>query len=103
MRNVYQAEIVPEAVHIRDMLAEAGIDAQLVQGDLEGWAPDRGASSPAQVWVSDSDEHRARELIERHRKSRESSGQTSWRCRGCREPNPAEFDLCWSCGTERTS
>jgi rRNA maturation endonuclease Nob1 len=27
----------------------------------------------------------------------------SWRCQGCREENPGEFEYCWSCGQSSTA
>ena len=51
-----------------------------------------------QVWIADDeDEARARGLIAEI--DAEARREGSVFCRQCREESPANFDLCWNCGT----
>jgi rubredoxin len=29
------------------------------------------------------------------------TNDANWRCPSCREANPANFEVCWNCGTDR--
>lgn len=93
MRNVFQSTLLADAAIVRDLLAEHGIEAQLV----EGQSPYPG-TAVSEVWVlRDEDRPRARELVARMKGSDSDTGR-EWRCRECRETNPGTFDVCWSCG-----
>lgn len=95
MHTIYQSTLLADAALVRDMLVQNGIDAQVVEGD----SPYPGTVY-TEVWVRDEDRARARALVDElaARPVRDSD----WNCRGCRESNPGEFEVCWSCGAERT-
>lgn len=95
MHTIYQSTLLADAMLVRDMLVQNGIDTQLIEG--ESPYPGIGCS---EVWVREEDRTRARALVDElvARPVRDSD----WSCRGCRESNPGEFEVCWSCGAERT-
>lgn len=84
---------------LRDALARHGIDAHLlnlnVQGAVGELPPE--AALP-QVWIADArDRERARAVLAAHEADRRRTGPPV-ACVGCGEENPAGFELCWCCG-----
>lgn len=83
---------------LRDQLAMRGIEAHVFNANMQavvGGVP-ADVALP-QVWIeNERDRARAREVLQEflarpHRPERVF-------CRHCREENPANFELCWSCG-----
>jgi hypothetical protein len=96
MRNVFQSTTVTEAGLVRSLLIENGIDARLVES-----VSHHPATANSEVWITrDEDHDRALELV-RNMYDAPSREAEAWSCPKCRERNPASFDLCWSCGTDR--
>jgi hypothetical protein len=98
MRRLYTAADLPEAHLVRQLLAQAGIEAlvfnEYAQGAL-GEIP-FGHAYP-EVWLLDErDEPRARAIVDAYARRRPRTETRT--CAGCGEENPAEFELCWRCG-----
>lgn len=51
------------------------------------------------VWVEENDEARANSLIEAFFDN--SNKDETWKCPHCSELLEAQFQFCWSCGTEK--
>lgn len=99
MRSVYESPILADATIVRDMLAENGVEARVVEGHSP--YPSTGTIA-AEVWVARGDRDRALELVRRLESSKRQDEQKDWTCRECRESNPGGFEVCWNCGTART-
>ncbi len=52
-----------------------------------------------EVWLPSEEVERARELLAELEENREAAARTV-ECPRCREENPGNFELCWSCGLE---
>ena len=84
---------------LRDALARHGIDAHLLNLNVQGAVGELPPESALpQVWIADArDRERARAVLAAHEADRRRTGQPV-RCGGCGEESPAGFELCWSCG-----
>jgi hypothetical protein len=79
MKRVYEARDGLEAHMVAGLLEQAGLLAQ-VNGDmLQGGVGELPALGLASVWVADSDEDRARELIEDFEARQPPPGEPSLR------------------------
>jgi len=93
MRTVFRSPTLTDAVLARDLLAESGIEVQLI----EGQSPYPSAEN-SEVWVTnEKDEDRAIHLV-RTLFAKQVDERESWYCTECKENNPSAFELCWSCG-----
>lgn len=99
-RCVYRAATVPDAHHVRNLLASAGIEAVLRNDRLwsalgeipfvEAWP---------QVWVADErDAPRARRVLDELERG---PAAAAWTCPHCDEWLEGQFTACWRCGAER--
>lgn len=99
MHKAYYTLDLTEAVLLKDHLVHNGVAASVMNKGLVR-IPYEGVAS--EVWVADdarADDVRA--LIRGFLSMRTESGgpgTSSWRCEGCREENPGDFEFCWSCG-----
>lgn len=106
--NVYSAADAQEANFLKFILAEGGIESNVV-GDMlrnvAGEVPLGWATSP-QVWVQNADEDQARVIIEKWKSERAEShiqaDAEQWRCPQCDELVPGTFDECWKCQSSHT-
>lgn len=55
---------------------------------------------PALCIVNDADHERALAVIRERTEGDEEKSKTEINCPSCNEPNPGNFDYCWSCGAE---
>lgn len=55
---------------------------------------------PALCVVNDEDYSRAIEVLRDRLARDESASSEEITCASCREPNPGNFEVCWSCGGE---
>jgi len=53
---------------------------------------------PALCVVNDEDTERALKLLRQRAKDNEAGSETEVNCPACEEPNPGNFEICWSCG-----
>lgn len=97
-RRVFSAEILPTVAHAKNVLASAGIKAEIRNenlGSLMGEVP--FFEVWPELWVlRDEDVAPALSLIEQLL-STECSGALPWRCKHCQADNEAQFAACWQC------
>ncbi len=105
--EVYVAHDASDAAMALAMLGAEGIEGRVVGENLQTAAGELGMSYNAlpRVWVPGDQAERARELIRAHERERSAQADAApadpWVCPGCEESVPGDFDLCWSCQTER--
>jgi len=105
--EIYKAGELGEAYFLRDMLANAGIEARVVGDSIStglGFPP-VGESAPC-LWVRRADEKLARELLTEYesvhaRPHPETDTRPGWQCPGCSEMVDADLDVCWNCQKPR--
>lgn len=96
--RVFIADTPAEAWHIRNVLAQHGIEAQLKNETLFGATGEIPVlESLPEVWVGQGDAAVAQALIKEIRSVPDTSA--SWTCRHCRERVEGVFAVCWNCGT----
>lgn len=76
------------------------IPATVLGANAAGLGPSAAGIAGAEVYVRLSDLSAARDLLASSLGSRDPSAPSaSWICPGCQEEVPANFDVCWNCGT----
>ncbi len=100
--EVYNAADEVQASLIVGMLQQNGIRAQVIGGILNAALGELPASSVSpRVWVNDSDETAARQLIETWQLQRTSEQPVTqlpgWTCPRCGTDIELGFDVCWKC------
>ncbi len=92
-----------EARLLAGALEAAGLSVQ-VRGEslapLSGEIP--STETWVELWVLPHELEAARELVAELEENREAAGYEV-QCPRCREQNPGNFDMCWSCGMELPS
>ncbi|MEQ1883039.1 MAG: DUF2007 domain-containing protein [Burkholderiales bacterium] len=100
MKKIYSAATLIEAHLVRDLLGHAGIDAMVLNENLQsivGEIPVNQAGP--EVWISNQRE--VRQALEVVRRMQSPVGaQAAIFCPGCHEENPRNFELCWKCLAE---
>jgi len=99
MKRVYNAQNLPDAHLLRDLLQQAGIAAHVFNenaNSLLGLVP-VSAGQP-QVWITQAHQEPHAKAVIADYQSRCPSTETR-HCAACGESNPGEFDYCWNCGT----
>ena len=105
--EVYIAADTAQAHFLRNMLADAGIDARVIGGTVSSsLGLPAGVESAPSVLVHKSEEPLARELLTEwekvHRQPHpETEPGAGWQCPTCGELVEDDFELCWSCQTPR--
>lgn len=104
MRKVFSSNELSETVLVRDALIHQGL-AATIQNEYSGRTAIPEFRPPAEVWVnSDGDYDTARRIVVATIATIDSKADAApWICPSCSEQNPQSFDICWSCGNERTS
>ena len=100
MLKIYSASNLPEAHLLLNLLHQAGISAQVLNGYAQGASGEIPFEQAyPQVWLEDArDKMLAEKIIEQYEST---SPNTEWVfCRKCGERNPANFEICWQCGKE---
>ncbi len=97
MKKVFTHENRMIVYNLRNLLVDAGIETE-VRNEFAGGGV--GDLAPFETWPElwiedDSRFAEAAAIVDRVLNSGEGD---DWHCRGCREPNPAAFDVCWKCG-----
>lgn len=89
-----------EAEILRAYLGAHGIGARVLGTDLWSARGELAVDAYPRLWLEDPrDKSRAQVLLEQYRHPPVSG--PDWQCT-CGETVPAGFDLCWSCGQERS-
>ena len=104
MLKVFSSTVISETVLVQDALLRNGIDAT-TQNEHSGRSAVPEFRPPAEVWITrDADYEAARRLVIDTLTTLDSkSDGPQWVCANCATDNPASFELCWSCGNERSS
>jgi Putative prokaryotic signal transducing protein len=100
MKKVYSASTLMEAHLVRDLLGHAGIDATVLNENLQsivGEIPVNYAGP--EVWILNQDQlKRSLEVVRRMQGP--VGVQAAIFCPECHEANPQNFELCWKCLAE---
>jgi hypothetical protein len=99
MIRVYTARQRYDAYLVADRLNQAGIKAHVFNqhaSSIVGDVPPDVAQP--QVWIERDCDHERAHVILCDIESA-GSGRDDVICGGCGEPSPANFELCWNCGT----
>ncbi len=101
MRKLYTAANLPEAYMLLDQLRAAAIDAHVFNENAQGGLGEIPFTHAyPELWVmDDADWARGREVISAYEHRAINDTASEVRCPSCRETNPANFQLCWQCGT----
>jgi hypothetical protein len=105
--NIYCAQDVLEAEFLKNILADAGVDARVIgEGTIFTGALQNEGGIPC-IWVRHADEARAREVLDDYarRRGRPRSGddrRPAWKCSSCGELVEQDFEICWNCQNPRT-
>ena len=99
MQRLYAAANLPEAHLLLGLLRGQRIAAHVFNENAQGAVGEIPFTHAyPEIWIEDSDDlPRARTIVEDY-EHRRTLGDNRV-CGGCREENPASFDLCWQCGT----
>lgn len=98
MFRLYAAANLPEAYLLLHRLAQAGIEACVLNEHAQGGLGEIPFTHAyPEVWVMEvEDTARAREILQEF--ERRSSSEETITCGNCGEANPAGFEICWHCG-----
>ena len=97
MERLYSAADLFEAYLIRDLLAEVGVRAQILNENAQGGVGEIPFTHAyPEVWVErENDLNRARQVIVEYESRRDTSHYVD--CPNCGEQNPDNFETCWHC------
>ncbi len=100
MIRLYQAQDLPQAQLVIDMLARHGIAAKIYNGNAAAAVGDIPFTHAyPEIWlVEESDFKRSRQLIAEFEKP---PSDELWCCEHCNEASPVTFETCWNCRRER--
>ncbi len=106
--NVYHAQNLVEAEFLRNILSDAGVESRVI-GDAVSLLAEvlPSISGSPCLWVRQSDENRAREILTDFEQRRDKSRPpdeplATWKCAACGEMVDDDFDLCWNCQNPQT-
>ncbi len=99
MKKIYSASNLMEAQIVLDLLEHAYIPAQLFNQHAQGGIGDIPFTHAyPEVWViRDDDFERGKRIVKSYEKTPTATGFIH--CSACGEENPANFELCWKCGS----
>jgi hypothetical protein len=97
MLRLCTAGSLPEAHLLRELLAQAGIAAHVLNASAQGGMGEIPFTHAwPELWLErERDEQRARALV---REWEHAPSRPDLCCASCGEINPGSFDLCWHCG-----
>lgn len=96
-RTVGEARLLAGALEAMGVFVEVRGEAL---APLSGEIP--SAETWIELWVEPGDLEHAKVLLAELRENQEQA-ERSVECPRCREENPGNFELCWSCGLELPS
>lgn len=99
MKKLYSANNLMEAQIVLDLLEHAYIPAQIFNQHAQGVAGEIPFTHAyPEVWVNrDEDYERGKRIVQTYEKTPATTGIIH--CPACSEENPANFQLCWKCGS----
>ena len=99
---VYSAPLLPTVQNIKNLLElngiSSGITNQYLSAEFAGLSP---IECWPELWVSNEDAARAKQIINALLASAASS-KGNWVCPKCNEQSEGQFTECWNCGTSRS-
>lgn len=99
MRELFRERDLTRVGYCQSILEEEGIPTVLRNETLTGLTefpiPD---FFPALCVVNDADYTRAIEVLRERLAQDEAASSEEIDCSSCGEPNPGNFEVCWSCG-----
>lgn len=98
MQKIYTAGNLQEAYLIVHRLAQAGLEARVLNEHAQGGLGELPFTHVyPEVWlVEPAEAERAREIVAEYEQAEPPAGPRT--CRACREENPGGFEVCWRCG-----
>jgi hypothetical protein len=98
MFRLYTAANLPEAHLLLHRLAQAGIEARVLNEHAQGGLGEIPFTHAyPEVWIMETaDEERARRIVVEFEQAPASPDMA--RCTACGEMNPPAFEICWYCG-----
>ena len=97
MFRLYTAANLPEAHLVLHRLQAAGIKAKVFNENAQGGLGELPVTYP-EIWVEQAtDVEKGRNIIREFEQS--DVVATSRVCAQCGEENPANFEVCWQCGS----
>jgi len=97
MKRLCRAANLPEAHILRGLLEQAGIETMVFNEHAQGGVGQLPVMDAwPELWVGEADAARAAAVLEEFQRS--PPVVTARACTGCGEDNPANFQVCWSCG-----
>jgi Putative prokaryotic signal transducing protein len=104
MKELFQEPDFAKIAFYQSLLEGAGITTFIKNENLS--AIKGGANPdflPALCIVDDSDNTRARQLIQKQLEHAKNFSDTEVVCASCGEMGPSSFDTCWKCQAQRLS
>jgi hypothetical protein len=98
MNKIFSSPDSAEVELLKNMLADAGIECEVRNGDVSRIVP--APPFYEELWVSEQDYPKASELLESWRQETVASG-SAWTCPACGERIEPQFSSCWKCGALR--
>ena len=99
MKRIYTADNVAMAWHIRNILEQHDIYAEVKNEKIYSIAGETPITeSLPEVWVKPFYTKRAEEIIREHTLPNNTEGE-DWVCGKCNEDNAPSFNICWNCLT----
>lgn len=100
MIRIYQAQDLPQAQLLIDLLDRHGIQAQLLNGHASGALGDIPFTHAyPEIWLlREADLARSKQLLAEFELPLSNE---QWHCSYCNEASPVSFDTCWNCERDR--
>ena len=100
MRLIYTHPNLLIVGAMRNALDELGIETE-IRNDILGGAA--GEIAPGETWIElwVVNDEQAPAAMRRIQEIERQPDEEEWDCHHCEEPNPATFELCWQCQTQR--
>jgi len=100
MIRIYQAQDLPQAQLILNMLEQHQISALLQNANAQGAVGEVPFTHAyPEVWIKhDKDKEIAKQLVNQFE---QPLNNEQWYCQSCEEFSPMTFELCWACESPR--
>ena len=100
MFKIYSAGNITDAYLLQSLLAEAGIETQVLNEYAQGGVGELSFTHAyPELWlINVADKIQARDIIEKFEQRDHPVGSSQ--CPNCGESNPDSFEICWRCQTD---
>lgn len=100
MQKIYSANNLPDAYLIQGLLAEAGIESQILNEYAQGGLGEIPFTQTyPEIWLlNERDITKAKKIINQFEQTPSETGKLL--CKNCHELNPDTFETCWHCGAQ---